>query len=145
VVLLLVSTSMAFAWILAWTGAPAALAAALIGLGGGKLGFLLLLNVVLLILGTFLDMTPAILLITPVVLPAATALGIDPIHLGIVMVVNLCVGLCTPPVGSVLFVGCSVSGATVGEVVPPLVRYWIAMIVALLLISWLPWFSLWWR
>lgn len=145
VVLLLVATSMAFAWILAWTGAPAALAESLIGLGGGKLGFLLLLNVVLLLLGTFLDMTPAILLITPVVLPAATALGIDPIHLGIVMVVNLCVGLCTPPVGSVLFVGCSVSGATVGEVVRPLARYWAAMIVALLVISWWPWLSLWWR
>lgn len=145
VVLLLVGASMAFAWVLAWTGAPSALASALIGLGGGKLGLLVTLNIALLLLGTFLDMTPAVLLVTPIVLPAATALGIDPVHFGIILVVNLCVGLCTPPVGSVLFVGCGVAGTTIGRVVPHLVPYWIVMIVALAAISWWPWLSLWWR
>ncbi|HFR8460998.1 TPA: TRAP transporter large permease subunit, partial [Shigella sonnei] len=70
---------------------------------------LLIINIILLIIGTFMDMTPAVLIFTPIFLPVVTELGMDPIHFGIVMVLNMCIGICTPPVGSVLFVGCSVS------------------------------------
>ncbi|MCV5533361.1 TRAP transporter large permease subunit, partial [Escherichia coli] len=69
---------------------------------------LLIINIILLIIGTFMDMTPAVLIFTPIFLPVVTELGMDPIHFGIVMVLNMCIGICTPPVGSVLFVGCSV-------------------------------------
>lgn len=143
VVLLLVATSEALAWVLAWAQLPQMLGAALLQAGSDPVVVLLLINVVLLVAGTFLDMTPAVLVFTPIFLPVATGLGIDPVHFGIVMVLNLCIGLCTPPVGSVLFVGCGVARTTIEAVVPALLPLYAAMVAVLLLVTFVPEISLW--
>jgi len=93
--------------------------------------------------GTFMDMTPAVLVFTPIFLPVVTELGMDPVHFGIVMILNLCIGLCTPPVGSVLFVGCSVAEIGIGRVVRPLLPLFAAMLVALAAVTAIPQLSLW--
>jgi TRAP-type C4-dicarboxylate transport system permease large subunit len=90
-----------------------------------------------------MDMTPAVLIFTPIFLPIAIELGIDPTHFGIIMVLNLCIGLCTPPVGSVLFLGVGVAGTSITKVVKPLLPLFIAMIIALMIVTYVPWLSLW--
>jgi TRAP-type C4-dicarboxylate transport system permease large subunit len=89
-----------------------------------------------------MDMTPAVLIFTPIFLPVLTALGMDPIHFGIVIVLNLSIGLCTPPVGTVLFVGCSVAGTTIEKVIKPLLPLFFSMLVALLLVTYVESLSL---
>ena len=96
----------------------------------------------LLAVGTVMDMTPAVLIFTPIFLPAAMELGMDPVHFGIVMVLNLCIGLCTPPVGSVLFVGCGVANTRIEDVTRPLLPFFGAMILALLLVTYFPQLSM---
>ena len=91
-----------------------------------------------------MDMTPAVLIFTPIFLPIVTSqLGLDPIHFGIIMIMNLSVGLCTPPVGSVLFIGCSVAQIGIEKVIKPLIPLFVAMIVVLLLTTYIPSLSLW--
>ena len=90
-----------------------------------------------------MDMTPAVLIFTPIFLPVVTSLGMDPIHFGIVMVLNLCIGLCTPPVGSVLFVGIGVANTSIEKVLKPLLPLFLVMIVALFLVTFIPQLSLW--
>ena len=114
----------------------------ILSLTDSKIVILLLLNVVLLLVGTFMDMTPAVLIFTPIFLPIAVQLGMSPLHFGIVMVLNLCIGLCTPPVGSVLFVGCGIAGTSISKVLKPLLPLYLAMIIALLLVTYLPQISL---
>jgi TRAP-type C4-dicarboxylate transport system permease large subunit len=104
---------------------------------------LVIINLLLLFVGTFMDMTPAVLIFTPIFLPIAIQLGIDPIHFGIIMVMNLSIGLCTPPVGSVLFVGCSVAEIPITKVISPLIPFFLAMIVTLLVVTYIPDLSLW--
>ena len=89
-----------------------------------------------------MDMTPAVLIFTPIFLPVAVELGIDPIHFGIMMVLNLCIGLCTPPVGSVLFVGCGIAGTTISKMIKPLLPFYVAMIIALIFVIYIPEISL---
>ena len=103
---------------------------------------LIIINIILLFIGTFMDMTPAVLIFTPIFLPVAIQLGINPIHFGIMMVMNLSVGLCTPPVGSVLFVGCSVADLPITKVIKPLIPMFLAMLVALLLVTYIEELSL---
>jgi len=103
----------------------------------------LIINITLLIVGTFMDMSPAVLIFTPIFLPVVTALGMDPVHFGIVMVLNLCIGLCTPPVGTILFVGSGVAKVSVSDVVKPLLPFLGAMVVVLMLITYIPQISLW--
>ena len=93
--------------------------------------------------GTFMDMTPAVLIFTPIFLPIVTAMGVDPIHFGIIMVLNLSVGLCTPPVGSVLFIGCSVAGLSIDKVIKPMLPMFVAMLLVLMLVTYIPDISLW--
>ncbi|WP_178139392.1 TRAP transporter large permease [Rhodothermus profundi] len=143
VVMLLIATSMALSWALALERVPQAVGEALIALGQNPVVFLLLVNVMLLVVGTFMDMTPAILIFTPILLPTAMEMGIDPVHFGILMVVNLCIGLCTPPVGTVLFAGCGIAGVPVTQVVRPLLPFYIALLVALLAVTFIPGLSLW--
>lgn len=138
IVLLLIGTSMAFSWVLAYERIPELIGTAFALLEGNAVATLLIINVVLLALGTVLDITPAVLIFTPMLLPVVTELGVHPVHFGIVMVLNLCVGLCTPPVGSVLFVGCTVSGATIAEVSRALAPLYLAMLAALLLVTFIP-------
>ena len=90
-----------------------------------------------------MDITPAVLIFTPIFLPVVTKLGIDPVHFGIIMILNLCIGLCTPPVGSVLFVGVGIAKTSIEKVVRPLLPMFVAMIVALFLITYIPELTLW--
>jgi tripartite ATP-independent transporter DctM subunit len=103
---------------------------------------LLIINVVLLLVGTFMDITPAVLIFTPIFLPVVMELGISPVHFGIMMVLNLSIGLCTPPVGTVLFVGCGVAKMPITKVIRPMLPLFAAMIIALLMITFIPWITL---
>jgi tripartite ATP-independent transporter DctM subunit len=138
IVMLLIGTSKAMSWILSYENIPQTISATLIALTESKVLILLIINLILLAVGTFMDMTPAILIFTPIFLPVAVELGIDPIHFGIMMVLNLCIGLCTPPVGSVLFVGCGIAGTTISRLIKPLIPFYIAMIIALVLVTYIP-------
>ncbi|HPR60238.1 MAG TPA: TRAP transporter large permease subunit [Prolixibacteraceae bacterium] len=115
----------------------------LLGLSDNKFVILLIINLILLIVGVFMDMTPAVLIFTPIFLPIVTEMGLDPIHFGIIMVLNLSVGLCTPPVGSVLFIGCSVANVRIEKVIKPLIPMFIVMIFTLLLVTYIPQISMW--
>jgi len=137
IVMLLVGTSMAMSWVMAYENIPQNVAQALLALSDNKIIILIIINIILLFIGTFMDMTPAVLIFTPIFLPVAIQLGIDPIHFGIIMVMNLSVGLCTPPVGSVLFVGCSVADLPITKVIKPLIPMFLAMVVALLLVTYI--------
>jgi tripartite ATP-independent transporter DctM subunit len=139
---MLIATSMAMSWVMAYENIPQSVASGLIALSDSKIVIFLLINLILLFVGTFMDMTPAVLIFTPIFLPVATQLGVDPIHFGIIMVVNLSIGLCTPPVGSVLFVGCSVADLPITKVIKPLIPFFIAMIITLLIITYIPDLSL---
>ena len=143
VVLLLIGASMGLSWVLSSANIPQAVTAALLELTENKLLLLLLINVLLLVVGTFMDMTPAVLIFTPILLPVVQKFGVDPIHFGLIMIFNLCIGLCTPPVGSVLFIGCSVAQTTLRQVIRPLLPFFAAMVIVLLLVTYVPALSLW--
>jgi TRAP-type C4-dicarboxylate transport system permease large subunit len=105
---------------------------------------LLLINLILLVLGLFMDMAPMILITTPILMPVATSVaGMDPVHFGIVLLLNLGISLVTPPVGTVLFVGCSIGRTTVEAVLKPLLPYYLVMIIVLLMVTFLPMISMW--
>lgn len=142
IVMLLIATSMAMSWVMAFENIPQNVSQALISVSDNTFVILLIINIILLAVGTFMDMTPAVLIFTPIFLPIAIKLGIDPIQFGIVMVMNLSIGLCTPPVGSVLFVGCSVAKLPITKVIKPLIPLYIAMIAALMLVTYIPQLSL---
>ncbi len=143
IVMFLIGGSMALSWVLSYLNIPQNLSAALLALSDNTFVILLIINVILLFVGTFMDMTPAVLIFTPIFLPVAVNLGIDPIHFGIVMVLNLCIGLCTPPVGTLLFLGVSIGKTTVPKVMKPLLPMYLALILALLIITYFPALSLW--
>ncbi len=143
VVMLLVGTSQAISWALSYERVPQTASAALLNLSQDWIVILLIINALLLVVGMFMDMTPAVLVFTPILLPAVMALGVDPVHFGIIMIANLCIGLCTPPVGTCLFLGCSVGKTTIARVAPVAIPFFIAMAVAMLLITYLPELSLW--
>lgn len=143
VVMLLVAASLGLSWIMAYENIPQDISSSLLSLSSNPFVILLLINIILLSVGVFMDMTPAVLIFTPIFLPIVTAMGIDPVHFGIMMVLNLSIGLCTPPVGSVLFVGCSVAGLSIEKVVKPLLPMFIAMVIVLLLVTFIPEISLW--
>jgi len=143
IVLILVATCIGLSWIMAYENIPQNVSAGLLGLSDNPLVILLLINLVLLFVGVFMDMTPAVLIFTPIFLPIVTEMGIDPVHFGIIMVLNLSVGLCTPPVGSVLFIGCSVANVKIEQVIKPLLPMFVAMIVCLLLVTYISDLSMW--
>lgn len=142
IVLLLVATCMGISWIMSYENLPQTISEGLLSLSNNPIVILLIINLFLLIVGMFMDMTPAVLIFTPIFLPIVTGFGMDPIHFGIMMVLNLSVGLCTPPVGSVLFVGCSVGKVKIENVIKPLVPMFIAMFVVLMLVAYIPWISM---
>ena len=143
IVLLLIGTSMSMSWIMAYENIPQSITSFLLGVSDNKFVILLIINLILLFVGIFMDMTPAVLIFTPIFLPVTNALGIDPIHFGIIMVMNLCIGLCTPPVGSVLFVGVGVAGTTIEKTIRPLLPLFAVMLLALLLVMLVPGLALW--
>ncbi len=143
-VMLLVATCMGLSWIMAYENIPQNVSAGLLNISDNPLVILLIINLILLFVGVFMDMTPAVLIFTPIFLPIVqNQLGLSPIHFGIIMVLNLSVGLCTPPVGSVLFIGCSVSKVRIETVIKPLLPMFLAMIAILLLVTYIPQLSLW--
>jgi TRAP-type C4-dicarboxylate transport system permease large subunit len=144
IVLLLVATSIGMSWIMSYENIPQNVSSGLLSLSDNPLVILLVINFILLFVGIFMDMTPAVLIFTPIFLPIVSSqLGMDPIHFGIIIVLNLCVGLCTPPVGSVLFIGCSVANLKIEQVIKPLLPMFIVMIVVLMLVTYIPSLSLW--
>lgn len=143
VVMLLVGTSQAVSWALSYERVPQMASATLLNLSDNPVVILLIVNLLLLAVGMFMDMTPAVLVFTPILLPAAMGLGVHPVHFGILMIANLCIGLCTPPVGTCLFVGCSVGKTTIARVAPAAIPFFIAMGIAMLLITYVPELSLW--
>lgn len=138
VVMLLIGTSMAMSWAMAYENIPQDISAGLLGLTNDKILILLIINILLLVVGTFMDMTPAILIFTPIFLPIIESLGIHPIHFGIIIIMNLCIGICTPPVGTCLFVGCGIANTTVTRVIKPLLPFFAAMVVVLFIITFFP-------
>ena len=143
IVMLLVAASQVMSRILTQEQVPQAVSSALLGLSENPLVILLTINLILLVVGTFMDMTPAVLVFTPILLPVALQLGLDPVHFGIMLIANLCIGLCTPPVGTCLFLGCSVGHSNIMSVSRVMIPFYIAMVGALLLITYVPSLSLW--
>ena len=142
VVFMLIGTSMAMSWVLAAENVPQGISAGLLGLTQNKIVLLLLINLILLAVGTFMDMTPAILIFTPIFLPIVKGIGVDPVHFGIIMIMNLCIGLCTPPVGTCLFLGCGIGQTTVTNVIRKIFPFFVSMVIVLLLCTYVEWFSL---
>jgi len=138
VVMFLICTSMAMSWLFSFEGIPELMSGFLLDKFSNPIVIFLIINIILLVVGTFMDMTPAILIFTPIFLPVVTELGMHPVHFGIVMVLNLCIGLCTPPVGTILFVGSGIAEVSVSKVVKPLLPFLAIMIIVLLLVSYIP-------
>jgi tripartite ATP-independent transporter DctM subunit len=143
VVFLLIGTSMAMSWVLASENVPQDISAALLSTTTEKVLLLLMINAILLVVGTFMDMTPAILIFTPIFLPIVEKLGLHPLHFGIIIIMNLCIGLCTPPVGTCLFLGCGVTNTTVTKIMRHIFPFFAAMIATLLICTFLPEISMW--
>ncbi len=143
VVMMLVATSMAMSWVLAYENVPQNISAFLLGLTETKWVLLLIINLILLAVGTFMDMTPAVLIFTPIFLPVVTAFGMDPLHFGIIMIMNLCIGLCTPPVGTCLFLGCGIANTTVTKVIKHILPFFVAMIIVLFICTYVPVLAMW--
>ena len=142
VVMFLISTSMAMSWLFSFQGIPQMISQFLLEQFSDKFVIFLIINLILLVIGTFMDITPAVLIFTPIFLPVVVDLGMDPVHFGIVMVLNLCIGLCTPPVGTILFVGSGVAKVSVSKVIKPLLAFIAIMIAVLLLVLYIPGISL---
>ena len=143
VIFFLIAASQAASWVMTSQAIPQAVSAALLGLSDNPILILLAINGLLLVVGAFMDMTPAVLIFTPIFLPVAQELGMHPVHFGVMMVVNLCIGLCTPPVGTCLFVGCGVGKTSIAEVVRPMLPLFLAMFAALMVIAYASPVSLW--
>ena len=142
IVLLLIGISVGMSWAMTNADIPYTISDALMSVSENPFVILLIINIILLIVGVFMDMTPAVLIFTPIFLPIATNLGMDPVHFGIMMVFNLCIGLCTPPVGSALFVGCSVAGVRLQDLLKPMLPCFGALLVTLLAVTYIPSLSL---
>ena len=142
VVMLLIAASIGMSWVMTIENIPQNVSAALMNLSNNKIVILMIINLLLLFVGTFMDMTPAVLIFTPIFLPVVKGLGVNPIHFGLIMIANLCIGICTPPVGTCLFVGCGVGNTTISKVIKSLLPFYAAMIVSLFLVTYIPQLSL---
>jgi len=138
IVMFLICTSMAMSWLFSFESIPELMSNFLLEQFSNKFVIFFVINMVLLIVGTFMDITPAVLIFTPIFLPVVTALGMHPVHFGIVLVLNLCIGLCTPPVGTILFVGSGVANISVSQVIKPLLPFLAIMIIVLMLVLYIP-------
>lgn len=138
----MIGLSSIMSWAMAFTGIPDLIANAVLSLTSNKILIYLLMNIILLVVGTFMDATPAILIFTPIFLPICTGLGMNPVHFGIVLCYNLAVGTITPPVGTILFTGCKVGGVTIESVMKYLLPYFVVIAVGLLLVTYIPMLSL---
>jgi tripartite ATP-independent transporter DctM subunit len=142
-VLLVIGCAASFGWLLAYLRVPTTLVAIMQGVSDNPIVILLMINILLLFLGTFMDMSPLIVITTPIFLPVAAAFGVDPVHFGIILILNLGIGLCTPPVGAVLFVGCAVGKIPVNVAVRTIWPFYGAAVGTLMLVTYIPALSLW--
>ena len=143
IVMFLIATSMAMSWLFSFESIPQSLTGFLLESVKNPLLVLLFINITLVVVGTFMDMTPAVLIFTPIFLPVVMALGMHPVQFGMVIVLNLCIGVCTPPVGTLLFVGSGVAKVPVTKVIKPLLPLLAAMTAVLLILTYVPELSLW--
>lgn len=143
IIIFLIGVSGIMSWVMAFTNIPEAVSAGMLAISSSKIVILLLINIILLVVGTFMDMTPAVLIFTPIFLPICEALGMNMIHFGIMMIFNLCIGTITPPVGTTLFVGVKVGGVKIETVIRQLLVYFAAIFIVLLLVTYIPQLSLW--
>ena len=134
-VMSLIASASAFGWLLAYLKVPALATTALLSVTQNKYILLLLINFLLLGLGCIMDMAPLILIVTPILLPVMTSMGVDPVHFGVMLILNLAIGLCTPPVGSALFVGCAVGKISIEKATKGLLPFYVAMVIVLILIT----------
>lgn len=141
-ILFLIAASTIMSYVMSYSGIPAAISQMLMSISDNKYVILLIMNVFLLVMGMFLDLTPAVLIFTPIFLPIITSIGMSPVHFGIMFIMNLGIGSVTPPVGSCLFVGCGVGKVSIAGVTKYIVPHFIAMVVALLIITFVPAISL---
>lgn len=142
IVVFLIGVSNILSWVMAFTGIPQMIGSAMLSLTDNPIIILLIMNVILLISGTFMDVTPAILIFTPLFLPIVTEFGMSPVHFGLIIVYNLCIGNITPPVGNTLFVAIKVGDTTLAKVMPYMLKYYIALIIGLVLVTYIPAISL---
>lgn len=143
IVTFLIGTSMAMSWLFSFESFPQYITDLLLGSISNPFIIFLIINLTLLVVGTFMDITPAVLIFTPIFLPLVTELGMDPVHFGIIMVLNLCIGICTPPVGTLLFVGSGVAHVKVTEVIKPLLPFLLTMVIILFIITYVPELAMW--
>ena len=143
IIVFLIGVSAIMSWVMAFTGLPTAISRGLLGLTDNKFVILFIINIILLFVGTFMDMTPACLIFTPIFLPVCTALGMNTVHFGIMLIFNLCIGTITPPVGTTLFVGVKVGKVRIETVFKQLLIYFAAIFLVLLLVTYIPLLSLW--
>lgn len=143
IIIFLIGVSSIMSWVMAFTNIPTLVSNGLLAISDSKIVILLMINIILLIVGTFMDMTPACLIFTPIFLPVCTALGMNTIHFGIMLIFNLCVGTITPPVGTTLFVGVKVGNVKIETVFKQLLVYFAAIFVVLMLVTYIPQLSLW--
>jgi tripartite ATP-independent transporter DctM subunit len=142
-VLFLIASSASFGWVLAYLKIPAMITDLMLSMSDNPIIILLIINILLLILGAPMDMTPLILIMTPILLPVATAIGMDPVHFGIILMLNLGIGLLTPPVGTVLFVGCALGNITLEQGTKAMMPFFYAMCVILMILTYIPELVLW--
>lgn len=141
-IVFLIGVSNILGWVMAFTQIPQAISAALLGLTNNFYVILLIMNVILLIAGTFMDVTPAILIFTPLFLPIVKTFGMNPVQFGLILVYNLCIGNITPPVGNTLFVAIKVGKTTLAKVLPYMLMYYVAILIGLFLVTYVPFISL---
>lgn len=143
IIVFLIGVSSVMAWVMAFTGIPAAISNALLSVSSNQIVILLIINMVLLFVGTFMDITPAILIFTPIFLPICLGFGMSAIQFGIMITFNLCIGTITPPVGNILFVGVKVAKTTIENVMLKLIPYYVAIFVVLMLTTYIPNITMW--
>lgn len=142
IVLILISTSSAFGWLLTYLKVPAMISGAILGFTTNKYLILIMMNVLMLIFGTMMDMSVIILVLTPILLPIATQIGIDPVHFGVIMITNLGIGLVTPPVGSTLFIGAAISKIPLERLSKSMLPFYVCMLVVLIIVTYIPAFCM---
>ncbi|MER2063818.1 MAG: TRAP transporter large permease [Alkalibacterium sp.] len=142
-IVFLIGVSNILSWVMAFTGIPQAIAGLLLGITENPLAIMLIINLILLIAGTFMDVTPAILIFTPIFLPIAVSFGMGPVHFGIMLVYNLCIGNITPPVGNTLFVAIKVGKTSLAKVLPYMIGYYGAILFGLILVTYIPMLTTW--
>ncbi len=141
IVMLLIGASTAMSWMLSFENIPQNISTFLLEISDNPIVILLLINLLLIVVGAFLDMTPAVLIFTPIFLPVAMQLGMSPLQFGIMIVLNLSIGLCSPPVGAVLFIACAIAKTRLDKIIKPLLPLYVAMFVVLMLVTYVAWFS----